>query len=121
MCVCHSLSSAPLIHTILKCYYAAMKEEEWMTAVIDNDGASVAICSAFVCPDEACRALVLKMLSVFAFMSPDKGLSRVLHAWEVFKVQWNEPMKYGMLVQLLSASHGDDAAAGAGHKRYSNR
>ncbi len=114
-----SLTSAPLIHTTLKCYMAAMKEEDWMTAVIDNEGASIAICSAFICPDEACRELVLKMLSVFAFSSPDKGLPRVLHAWEAFNARWNEDVKYGMLVKLLSAPEGDDTPAGAGHKRLS--
>ncbi len=93
----------PLVHTVLKCYMAAMKEEEWMERVIDNAGASNAICSAFRCPDEACRELVLKMLSVFAFSAPVKGLPRVLAAWAAYHVQWKEPERYADLVQLLRA------------------
>ena len=86
--------------------------------VIDNDGASDAICAAFRCPDEGCRELVLKMLSVFAASPNPRGLPRVLAAWEAHRVRWKEPVRYGMLVDLLGAPSAVPEA-GAGRRTSS--
>ncbi len=64
--VLRSAVSPPLIHITLKCYLSAMNSETAADLVIENPNACDTICSAFVCTDEACREVVLKILSVIA-------------------------------------------------------